>query len=106
MEEKLNEEEVLLVADKNDGGKLKAVDKSAAKEGILSMLFTFRHQYQEPTDFGFYHIPASLLGTLDVFTDIHCNYFHISVFVLICGKVHSISPEHLPTCYQLGIIFF
>lgn len=93
MEEKLNEEEVLLVADKNDGGKLKAVDKSAAKEGILSMLLpsmenlddflkvnnqssiledfflNFRHQYQEPTDFGFYHIPASLLGTLDVFTD-------------------------------------
>ena len=38
MEENLNEEEVLLVADKDDGGKLKAVDKSAAKEGIWRML--------------------------------------------------------------------
>lgn len=35
MEENQNEEEeVLLVADKDDDGKLKAVDKSAAKEGI------------------------------------------------------------------------
>lgn len=38
MEENQNEEEVLLVADKNDDGKLKAVDKSAAKEGIWRLL--------------------------------------------------------------------
>lgn len=38
MEENQNEEEVLLVADKDDDGKLKAVDKSAAKEGIWRLL--------------------------------------------------------------------
>lgn len=38
MEENQNEEEVLFVADKNDDGKLKAVDKSAAKEGIWRLL--------------------------------------------------------------------
>lgn len=38
MDENQNEEEVLLVADKDDGGKLKAVDKSAAREGIFRML--------------------------------------------------------------------
>ena len=37
---------------------------------------------------------------------IHCYYFHITVIVLICCKVHPIVPEHLPTCYQLGITFF
>lgn len=93
MEENLNEEEVLLVADKDDGGKLKAVDKSAAKEGIWRMLLpsmenlddfmkvnkqssiledffhNFSRQFRQPTDFRFYHIPVSLLDTLDVFTD-------------------------------------
>lgn len=93
MNKNLNAEEVLLVADKDDGGKLKAVDKAAAKEGVLRMLLpsmdniedfmkvekhssiledffqNFRRQYRHPTDFSFYRIPAALLETLDVFTD-------------------------------------
>ena len=97
MDENQNEEEVLLVADKDDGGKLKAVDKSAAREGIFRMLLPsmenmddfvrvssqstiledfFRNlhrQYDRPTDFRFYHIPAALFGTLDVFTDMLRN---------------------------------
>lgn len=97
MDKNQNEEEVLLVADKDDSGKLKAVDKSAAREGILRMLLPsmenmddfvrvssqstvledfFRNlhrQYDRPTDFRFYHIPAALFGTLDVFTDMLRN---------------------------------
>lgn len=93
MDEKQKDESVLLVADKDDGGKLKAVDKSAAKDGLLRMLLpsmenledfmrvekhssiledffnNFRRQYKQPTDFRFYQIPVSLLDTLDVFTD-------------------------------------
>lgn len=38
MKENQNEEEVLLMADKDDDSKLKAVDKSAAKEGIWRLL--------------------------------------------------------------------
>lgn len=93
MDEKQKQVEVLLVADKDDDGKLKAVDKSAAKDGLLRLLLpsmenledfmkvekhssimedffhNFRRQYKQPTDFRFYQIPASLLETLDVFTD-------------------------------------
>lgn len=93
MNEKQKQVEVLLVADKDDGGKLKAVDKSAAKDGLLRLLLpsmeniedfmkvekhssiledffhNLRRQYKQPTDFRFYQIPASLLETLDVFTD-------------------------------------
>lgn len=93
MDEKQKDEEVLLVADKDDGGKLKAVDKSSAKDGILRMLLpsmdnladfmkvdsrssiledffkNFKRQYKQPTDFRFYHVPEKLLDTLDVFTE-------------------------------------
>lgn len=93
MDEKQKQVQVLLVADKDDNGKLKAVDKSAAKDGLLRLLLpsmenledfmkveknssimedffhNFRRQYKQPTDFRFYQIPASLLETLDVFTD-------------------------------------
>ena len=93
MDEKQKQVEVLLVADKDDDGKLKAVDKSAAKDGLLRLLLpsmeniedfmkvekhssiledffhNLRRQYKQPTDFRFYQIPASLLETLDVFTD-------------------------------------
>lgn len=93
MDKKLKDEKVLLVADKDDSGKLKAVSMSAAKNGLFSMLLpsmenfedflkveknssiledffhNLRRQYQQPTAFKFYQIPASLLETLDVFTD-------------------------------------
>lgn len=93
MDDKNNEEKVLLVADKNNGGELKTLDKSSAQDGILRMLlpsmenledfmkvdkqssiledffYNFKRQYKQPTNFRFYHIPASLLETLDVFTD-------------------------------------
>ena len=93
MDEKQKQVEVLLVPDKDDGGKLKAVEQSCAKDGLLRMLLpsmenledfikveknssvleeffhNFRRQYKQPTDFRFYQIPASLLETLDVFTD-------------------------------------
>lgn len=38
MDEKQKDKKVLLVADKEDGGKLKVVDKSSAQDGILRML--------------------------------------------------------------------
>ena len=93
MDEKQKQVGVLLVPDEDDGGKLKAVEKSCAKDGLLRMLLpsmenledfikvennssvlkeffhNFRRQYKQPTDFRFYQIPASLLKTLDVFTD-------------------------------------
>lgn len=93
MDKEQKDEKVLLVADKDDGGKLKAVAKSSAQDGILRMLLpsmenledflkvekntsiledffqNLRRQYKQPTDFRFYQIPASLLETLDVFTD-------------------------------------
>jgi len=93
MDEKQKNEELLLVADRDDGGKLKAVDKSSAKDGFLRMLLptmenladfmkldknssileeffrNFSRQYKQPTDFRFYHVPMALLDTLDVFTD-------------------------------------
>lgn len=93
MDKEQKDEKVLLVADKDDGGKLKAVAKSPVQDGILRMLLpslenledflkveknnsiledffqNLRRQYKQPTDFRFYQIPASLLETLDVFTD-------------------------------------
>nr|DAQ40212.1 MAG TPA: Protein of unknown function (DUF4099) [Caudoviricetes sp.] len=93
MDEKQKDKKVLLVADKEDGGKLKVVDKSSAQDGILRMLLpsmenledflkvekntsiledffqNLGRQYKQPTDFRFYQIPISLLETLDVFTD-------------------------------------
>ena len=43
---------------------------NSRQSSILEDFFlNFRHQYQQPTDFPFYRIPASLLDTLDVFTD-------------------------------------
>lgn len=93
MDKEQKDEKVLLVADKDDGGKLKAVAKSPLQDGILRMLLpslenledflkveknnsiledffqNLRRQYKQPTDFRFYQIPASLLETLDVFTD-------------------------------------
>lgn len=93
MDEKRSDMEVLLVADKDDGGNLKVVDKASAKDGILRLLLpsmenledfmkverntsiledffqNLGRQYKQPTDFRFYQIPASLLETLDVFTD-------------------------------------
>ena len=93
MDKEQKDVKVLLVADKNDGGKLKVVDKASAKDGMLRMLLpsmenledflkvekntsiledffqNLRRQYKQPTDFRFYQIPASLLETLDVFTD-------------------------------------
>ena len=38
MDEKQKQVEVLLVPDKDDGGKLKAVEQSSAKDGLLRML--------------------------------------------------------------------
>lgn len=97
MDERQKDEKVLLVVDKDDGGKLKVVDKSAAKDGLLRMLLpsmenledfikvekhssiledffdNFRRQYKQPTDFRFYQIPVSLLDTLDVFIDMLKN---------------------------------
>lgn len=93
MQENQYKEELLLVADKDDGGRLKAVDKSSVKDGLLRMLLptmenladfmkldknssileeffrNFSRQYKQPTDFRFYHVPTALLDTLDVFTD-------------------------------------
>ena len=93
MNKKLDSEEILLIADKNDGGKLKTLKKSSAQDGILRMLlpsmenledfmkvdkqssmledffYNLKRQYKQPTNFRFYRIPASLLETLDVFTD-------------------------------------
>ena len=120
MEENQNEEEVLLVADKNDDGKLKAVDKSAAKEGIWRLLLpsmenlddflkvnkqssiledfflNFRHQYQQPTDFPFYRIPASLLDTLDVFTDMLRHPEDNKAFI----DLYKINPNDYPILAQ------
>lgn len=38
MDKEQKDVKVLLVADKNDGGKLKVVDKASAKDGMLRML--------------------------------------------------------------------
>lgn len=120
MEENQNEEEVLLVADKDDDGKLKAVDKSAAKEGIWRLLLpsmenlddflkvnkqssiledfflNFRHQFQQPTDFPFYRIPASLLDTLDVFTDMLRHPEDNKAFI----DLYKINPNDYPILAQ------
>lgn len=120
MEENQNEEEVLLVADKDDDGKLKAVDKSAAKEGIWRLLLpsmenlddflkvnkqssiledfflNFRHQFQQPTDFPFYRIPASLLDTLDVFTDMLRHPEENKDFI----DLYKINPNDYPILAQ------
>lgn len=120
MEENQNEEEVLLVADKDDDGKLKAVDKSAAKEGIWRLLLpsmenlddflkvnkqssiledfflNFRHQFQQPTDFPFYRIPASLLDTLDVFTDMLRHPEENKAFI----DLYKINPNDYPILAQ------
>lgn len=120
MDENQNEEEVLLVADKDDDGKLKAVDKSAAKEGIWRLLLpsmenlddflkvnkqssiledfflNFRHQFQQPTDFPFYRIPASLLDTLDVFTDMLRHPEDNKAFI----DLYKINPNDYPILEQ------
>lgn len=120
MEENQNEEEVLLVADKDDDGKLKAVDKSAAKEGIWRLLLpsmenlddflkvnkqssiledfflNFRHQFRQPTDFPFYRIPASLLDTLDVFTDMLRHPEENKDFI----DLYKINPNDYPILAQ------
>lgn len=93
MDEKKKDEKVLLVAPKDDSIKVRALHKSSAKDGVLRMLLpsmenlddflkvdknssiledffhNFRRQYEQPTEFRFYQIPASLLESLDVFIE-------------------------------------
>ena len=69
MDENQNEEEVLLVADKDDGGKLKAVDKSAAREGIFRMLLPSMENMDD-----FVRVSSQSTILEDFFRNLHRQY--------------------------------
>ena len=67
------------------------------QSSILEDFFlNFRHQFQQPTDFPFYRIPASLLDTLDVFTDMLRHPEDNKAFI----DLYKINPNDYPILAQ------
>lgn len=97
MDKKQKQVEVLLVADKDDDGKLKAVDKSAAKDGLLRLLLPSMENIE---DFMKVEKHSSILKTSSTTYGASISSRQISAFTKSphrCWKHWTYSP----TCSKL-----